>query len=151
MSTDARPVEDVRPPARRRNTVLAALETFRSLDPGVTINNMLVLLYVAENQGLNVTELAAICGLNTPTASRTVRALASPGERGALPPYLGLIKLCRDGPAKNSRTLRLTPAGEAVCARLERLIADASPIVPPAVRRRGAHRPSWPDPTAMEF
>jgi len=127
--------------ARRRNSILGALEILRALDPGITINNLIVLLYVAENQGLNVSELAAICGLNKPTASRAVRALASVGEAGALPPHLGLVKLCRDGPAKNSRTLRLTPAGERLCARLERLIDDAVPINPrqaphaaPAVR-----------------
>jgi DNA-binding MarR family transcriptional regulator len=127
-----------RQPGRRRNSILGALETLRTVDPGITLNNLLVFLYVAENEGLNVSELAIVCGLNKPTASRAARAMASRGEAGALPPYLGLVRLGREGPAKNSRTLRLTAAGEVLCARLEQLIVDAVPIRPsdePAISR----------------
>lgn len=130
MSIEPAATLEARPMARRRNSILAALETLRALDPNITVNNLIAFLYVAENPGLNVSELAAICGLNKPTASRAVRALASAEEPGALPPYLGLVRLCRDGPAKNSRTLRLTEAGDALCGRLERLIDAAVPINP---------------------
>src|SRR6478672_2194278 len=114
--------------SRRRNTVLSALETFRLIDPAVTLNSLVVFLYVAENEGLCVTELAQVSGLSKPTASRCVRSLAPPGSRWALPPALGLVEVCREGPSTNSKTLRLTVAGRALCARLERHIAEQRPI-----------------------
>ena len=114
--------------ARRRNSMLAALEIFREIDPGLTLNNIVVFLYVAENEGLNISELAAVAGLSTPTASRSARSLAPEGDRLALPPYLGLIRWCGDGPARSIRTLRLSPEGEDLRDQLERRIADAVPI-----------------------
>lgn len=113
---------------RRRNAVLAAIETARAQDVGLTLTNLLVLLYVAENEGLSISELALVCGFNKPTASRAARSLGSRTDRGALPPYLGLVRLCSDGPTKNSRTLRLTAAGQALCERIDGHIIEAVPI-----------------------
>ncbi len=110
--------------SRRRDTVLAAVETFRALDMGINVSNILVFLYVAENEGISVTELATISGLNKPTASRSVRALTQRGSRCALAPYLGLVELCAQGPARNSKTIRLTRQGRDLCARIDRLIAN---------------------------
>lgn len=110
--------------SRRRDTVLAAVETFRALDMGMNMSNILVFLYVAENEGISVTELATISGLKKPTASRSVRALTPRGSRCALPPYLGLVELCAQGPARNSKTMWLTQKGRDLCARIDRLIAD---------------------------
>lgn len=110
--------------SRRRDTVLAAIETFRALDMGINMSNILVFLYVAENEGISVTELATISGLKKPTASRSIRALTPRGSRWALSPYLGLVELCAQGPARNSKTIRLTRQGRDLCARIDRLIAD---------------------------
>lgn len=110
--------------SRRRDTVLAAIETFRALDMGINMSNILVFLYVAENEGISVTELATISGLMKPTASRSIRALTPKGSRWALSPYLGLVELCAQGPARNSKTIRLTRQGRELCARIDRLIAD---------------------------
>lgn len=113
---------------RRRNAVLAAIETARARHAGLTITNLLVLLYVAENEGLSISELALVCGFNKPTASRAARSLGSRSDRGALPPYLGLVSLCSDGPTRNSRTLRLTAAGQALCDRIDAHIVAAVTI-----------------------
>src|SRR5215217_4375573 len=106
MSTDHSPWTS-EPPVRRRSTILAAIEAFRRLDRGISLTNVLVFLYVAENEGLSVSELALASQLTSSTASRSVRSLGRRGARGALPPYLGLVELCATGPARNSRTLRL--------------------------------------------
>ena len=108
--------------ARRRDTVLAALEIFRGLDVGITTNNIVTFLYLCENEGLSVTELAGLAGLNPATASRSIRSLAAPGARWALPPYLGLIEVLGYGASRNSKTLRLTPAGVEIRDRLNALI-----------------------------
>ncbi|MCS6625428.1 hypothetical protein N0B44_21175 [Roseibacterium beibuensis] len=116
--------------SRRRNSLLAAIEVFRDIDPGMTLNNLVVFLYAAENQGLNVSELAAVTNLYKATASRCARALVAPGAPGALPPYLGLIEVRRGGPAKNSKTLTLTRAGLELCEILDRHIGDPVLIDP---------------------
>lgn len=108
--------------SRRRSTILAAVETFISIDPGITLNSVLVFLYVAENQGLTISELAAVSGLQKPTASRCIRSLAERGSPDSLPPYLGLICVRRGGLAKNSKTLSLSRSGFDLCQRLERHI-----------------------------
>lgn len=110
--------------SRRRDTVLAAVETFRALDMGINMSNILVFLYVAENEGISVRELATISGLTKPTASRSIRALTPRGSRWSLSPYLGLVELCAQGPARNSKTIRLTRQGRDLCARIDRLIAN---------------------------
>lgn len=137
MSADPSAVPTAPAPgaARRRSTVLAAVETFLQMDPGITLNSVLVFLYVAENQGLNLSELAAVSRLRKPTASRSIRALAARGAPGARPPYLGLIQVRTGGIARNSKTITLTPAGLDLCRTLERHIGerifiDAGP--PPA-------------------
>jgi DNA-binding MarR family transcriptional regulator len=109
-------------PARRRNTVLAALEIFRALDIGITTNNIVTFLYLCENEGISVTELAALAGLNPATASRSIRSLAAVGARWSLPPHLGLIEVLGYGPSRNSKTLRLTPLGAEIRDRLNALI-----------------------------
>lgn len=110
--------------SRRRSTILAAVDTFMSIDPGITLNSILVFLYVAENQGLTISELAAVSGLQKPTASRCIRSLAERGSPDALPPYLGLIRVRRGDLARNSKTLSLSPAGVDLCQRLERHIGE---------------------------
>lgn len=110
---------------RRRNTVLEVLEVFRSLDGTGRISTVLAFLYVCENEGLSVSELALACGFNKATASRSIRSLASKGTRGALPPALGLVSLTQEG---RIRSLRLTPQGQALRDRIDAVIARAVPI-----------------------
>ena len=107
---------------RRRDAVLAALEIFRALDVGITTNNIVTFLYLCENEGISVTELAALAGLNPATASRSIRSLAAPGARWSLPPHLGLIEVLGYGASRNSKTLRLTPLGVEVRDRINALI-----------------------------
>ena len=48
---------------RRRDTVLAGLEEFRRIDPGITVTGIVTFLYVCENEGISMTELASVAGL----------------------------------------------------------------------------------------
>lgn len=113
---------------RRRDTILAGLEAFRGVDPGITVTGIVTFLYVCENEGISMTELASIAGLRTATASRAVRALGVPGARGSLPPALGLVDVRNFGPHLNSKTLFLTDSGQALKERLNGLIRSAVPI-----------------------
>lgn len=113
---------------RRRDTILAGLEAFRGVDPGITVTGIVTFLYVCENEGISMTELASIAGLRTATASRAIRALGVPGVRGSLPPALGLVDVRNFGPHLNSKTLFLTDAGRGLKDRLNGLIRDAVAI-----------------------
>ena len=104
---------------RRRNTILAALERFRLADPGVTVNAVICFLYVCENEGVSVTELAAVSGLRLSTASRVIRSL---GVAGRVREGAGLVEVRSEGPNRKSRTVFLTPAGRELRRELEVLI-----------------------------
>ena len=113
---------------RRRNTVLAALVLLRDSAPRLTVNELTVLLYVAENPGINIVELSIIAKLNMATASRSVRALACRGTPGALAPYAGLVEVLSNPRDGRGRLLRLTQAGLALCDQLDSIIGRAVPI-----------------------
>jgi DNA-binding MarR family transcriptional regulator len=119
-------VSDV--PTRRRNSCLQVLEEIRSLSPAVTLKDVVAFLYVCENEGINLRELAQVSGFTDSTASRTARSLAAAGAPGALPPALGLVELRRDPRDERSRTLHLTERGRRIRDLAERLIAEARPV-----------------------
>ncbi len=109
--------------ARRRNAVLDIMERLRGFGDGMTFNAMLVFMYVAENEGINVSELAQICRMTEATASRSARALASPDSPGALPPSVGLLELRPDPFDGRGRLLFLTAAGRKFRDRIDDTIS----------------------------
>lgn len=113
---------------RRRNSCLQALEDVRSVSSAISLRDIVAFLYVAENEGINLKELAQIGGFTDSTASRTARSMAAPGSRDALPPFLGLLEL-RPNPAdQRGRVLHLTAEGRALRDRLDGTIIAAIPI-----------------------
>lgn len=113
---------------RRRNTLLASLVLLRKLAPDISISEMLAFLYVAENPGVRIKELAGLMETTGATASRASRALLSPGDPGARPPGRGWLLMAGNGREAVSRHLYLTPAGQELVRRLDGLIESARPI-----------------------
>lgn len=116
---------------RRQNSVLAALEQMRRHCPAATLGDAVVFLYVCENEGVNVREMAQLAGMTHSTASRTARRLASRDSRYALRPYMALVELRASPHDGRSRTLHLTPLGAELREAFEKLIANALPILLP--------------------
>ena len=87
-----------------------------------------MLLYVAENPGITISELAEVSGCSLATASRTARALAPAGMSGSLPPYLGLVVVQKPRAAPQHKPLYLTSEGVALCLDLDRIIRQARPV-----------------------
>lgn len=127
--SDLKPVE-ARPAGRRRrrNTVLEAMERFRRLNEDLNISAVLAFLYICENEGLNMCELAQVCRIAEATASRVARRLASPTTPGALPPGAGLVELRTNPFDQRGKLLFLTPAGIALRDSIDGLIQEAVPI-----------------------
>jgi DNA-binding MarR family transcriptional regulator len=113
---------------RRRDTILQALEIFRARNQGLTLTHLVVLLYVAENEGVTLSELAGVVGLSLATTSRAARALTSAEETDSLAPYAGLLHV-RPNPANsNGRVVRLSIHGQALIAKFDALIGAPVPI-----------------------
>lgn len=113
---------------RRRNTGLDIMERMRSQGEGMTFNAMLVFMYVAENQGVNVSDLARMCRMTEATASRSARALATAESPAALPPSLGLLELRLDPNDGRGRLVFLTPLGAGLRDAIDRSIVGAVTI-----------------------
>lgn len=123
---------------RRRNSVLEALETVRRLSPEASLNDLLVFLYVCENEGLNMRELGHLTIMSDPLVSRTARGLAGPEAPGSLPPALGLLEVRVNPRDRRGRTLHLTRLGVELRDRFEACILDARPIVERAIGAGGS-------------
>lgn len=113
------------PRARRRNAVLEALELFRSEASGSRLSTVIAFLYLCENEGFCISELAAVSGMTLATASRAARSLTAADAPGALAPALGFAELRRVGKVHG---LHLTATGEALRKRLNQAIVQATPI-----------------------
>jgi DNA-binding MarR family transcriptional regulator len=114
--------------ARNRNAILDGIVHLRRAIPSINLTAAMVFFYIAENPGINVTELAEICGIEISTASRIVRSLASPSIEGALPPFHGFVEIFDNIEDLRGRVLYLSEAGRRLCEQLEGVIARATPI-----------------------
>lgn len=127
MAYDATNGQTLRP-SRRRNALLEALELFRTEDPSPRLSTVVAFLYLCENEGFCISELAAASGMTLATASRAARSLIAPGAPGALAPSLGLAELRRHGKV---RALHLSAAGRHLRDKLDETIVQATTIAQP--------------------
>ncbi len=114
---------------RRRNTILQALERLRAVDASASMTHLIALLYICENEGLNVSELAQVCRTTRATASRTARALTTKGTPDSLSPHMGLVELRPSPVSVNGRSLYLTERGRALRLAFDEAIRAAHPIL----------------------
>ncbi len=121
------------PTRRSRNSILEALALFEALELPRGFHCLSVFLYVCENEGLTITELAWLTGSTVSVVARTVRIMA--GEVVERGPATSHILLTLD-PASDRRLklVRLTREGRDLRDRLEALIAAARPILPRRAR-----------------
>jgi DNA-binding MarR family transcriptional regulator len=114
---------------RPRNTLLASLHLFKTLDPRVSVNEIMAFLHVCENEGLTVQELADAGRLTQSTASRSLRALGPADSEWSLQPALGLVRAYLHPNDGRSHVVQLTERGLDLRERLDGLIRGAEPIV----------------------
>jgi DNA-binding MarR family transcriptional regulator len=116
-------------PARRcRNSALEVIERMRRCEPALNLTHILTFLYVCENEGLNVAELALICQTTRATASRAARALTAQGDSRSLAPYAGLIEQRHNPNYAHGRLLFLSEQGRRLRNELDAVIAERRPI-----------------------
>jgi DNA-binding MarR family transcriptional regulator len=129
---------------RRRNALLEAIEVFRDRSLDVCVNEVVAFLYVCENEGVGVNELARICRLSNPTASRSVRGLAGGEAAGGLSSSMGLVWYARDPNDGRGKLIFLTEAGRRLRDELDEIIDEGVPIVIPGAQLAPRAAPSVP-------
>jgi DNA-binding MarR family transcriptional regulator len=120
---------------RRRNACLATIEHLRSVCGDVALTDAVAFLYVCENEGINVSELAQLARLTPSSASRAARRLISADAPFALAPSLGLLEMKTQGTDRRGRTLSVSAEGRALRDKLDTIIRSAAPIVAEAAKR----------------
>lgn len=130
--------------ARRRNSFLQLLEQFRELHPGLVVADLIAFLYICENEGLNITELAQLGRFTGATASRRARALAGPDAPSPRPPSLDLVEIYEGDEDARARQIFLTAKGRAMRDAIAEMIASAIPLAKPVWRgdHPGAQQPA---------
>ena len=113
---------------RPRDSLLEAVLALKALDPRISVNEVVAFLYVCENEGLSVQELAFVADLTQSTASRSLRSLGRPGSEWAQPPALGLVDAFLNPNDGRSHVIHLTDAGRNLRDHLDDLIRRAIPI-----------------------
>ncbi len=114
---------------RPRNTLLEAVLALKACDPRISVNEIIAFLYVCENEGLSVQELAFVAELTQSTASRSLRSLGRPDSPWSQPPALGLVDAYLNPNDGRSHVIHLTDEGRALRDRLDGHIRRATPIV----------------------
>src|SRR5262249_32002260 len=111
---------------RRRNSVLQALEAMRSETSRGTnpFVRCIVYLYVAENEGVTVTELAEFCRYSVSYVAKLVNEISAPDSDGAAP----LLKTVRDENVFRVKYVYLSDHGAALADKIDGIIAEASLI-----------------------
>lgn len=119
---------------RQRDSLLEAIEAFRAVHPPISIVHILAFLYVCENEGLNVSELADLCQTTCATASRTAHALGRGQKTVTGAPVAPLVEIRPNPRNPKSRLIYLTRTGQDLREQLDALIASRVPIRLPIPR-----------------
>jgi len=116
-------------PRRRRNAVLQAIELLRRLHPAINISQVRAFLYICENEGLSVSELAELLAMTRATGSRVVHSIGGdpPGACGG---RLTLVDIAPSERGEPLKSIRLTAAGRRIRDRIDAIIAQADAIAP---------------------
>ena len=110
---------------RRRDALLEGLELFRDLHPAITLGNMIAFLYVCENEGLTILDLAQVSGLLPRHGLTNDPGLFRAGRRGR---HVAVARSGRLTQTAHGKAIHLTEAGRRFREQLERVIAGPSPI-----------------------
>jgi len=113
---------------RERNSLLQALEVFRRLEIPRSFHALILYLYVCENEGLNVSELAYVAGLQVATTARLVKVLAGDLPEEPLKDGHALFEFQTSPEDRRLKFVHLTERGRALREELEGIITACHPI-----------------------
>ena len=123
--------------------MLRALNLFRALGSGIGLNQLVVFLQVAEQEGLSVQDIARNCGLTQSAASRNLRAIGRADADWSLPPALGLVEAFLCATDERRHVIYLTAAGLDLKVRFAASLHEADPVTAADRARRKALRNAY--------
>lgn len=115
-------------PAGAGGSLLRALRLFKAIDPGLSLNEVIVFLCACEREGSSIQALSQAAGLSQSTASRSVRALGPPDSDWSRPPAVGLLRPFIAPNDARSHVVFPTPRGLELRAELDAIVAEGRPI-----------------------
>ena len=115
---------------RRRDTILSAIEAFREESLPRSLTGLMLFLYICENEGVTVSELAHVARVHVAMAARIVKTMAGEAHETPLAPERVIFELRSSPQDTRLKLIHLSERGRQIRARLEDLIKDAVPINP---------------------
>ncbi len=107
-------------------SVLEAVRMFRLWGPTASLTDFMSLLYVCENEGVSVKELAYLGGTSAATMSRSIKYLAGYSECDLAAEYLCLLRLCSHPCDGRRRAVFLTEDGRQLKRDIEALFSAST-------------------------
>ncbi len=115
-----------------------ALERMRDRGIDLNISQVTAFLYVCENEGLNLSELASVMSVTNQVASYTVRGLLGPDQPRSIEPAANLIRTAVSDCDGRALALSLTPRGAELRDELDVVIHARRSLTPEAPRAAAA-------------
>jgi DNA-binding MarR family transcriptional regulator len=104
------------------------MEVFRDEDLPRSLTGLTLFLYVCENEGLTVSELAHVSRSGVAMTARVAKMLAGEVADAPVPPDRMIFEFRHAPEDKRLKFVHLTPRGRALRDRIEDIIAEAHPI-----------------------
>ena len=118
-----------------------ALGRLRERGVEMNVSQLTAYLYVCENEGLNLSELASVMSVTNQVASYTVRGLLAAGQPRAIDPAAGVIRADVSDNDGRALALNLTPRGAQLRSELDEVIRASLTFTPAPARAQAAARP----------
>lgn len=99
-----------------KTELIRALESVRQLNPDMTVLQLLVLLYIADNPGCKALKVREAIGIPSSTTSRILATLSDVGRNDLN--GMGLISMEIDSKDRRHRELFLTQLGQRLVKRI---------------------------------
>lgn len=107
-------------------SVLEAVRMFRLWGPSASLTDFTSLLYVCENEGVCLKELAYLGGTSTATMSRSISFLAGSSEFSSTPECSCLLRLSSHPNDGRRRSVFLTEDGQQLRRDIEALFSPSA-------------------------
>lgn len=110
------------------SALLASIETIRLKNRDIGLMGVIVFLYICENEGMSVKELAYHCGASDASISRSIQALRLPTSRSGKASHNGLVHVFQNPDDGRRHLVFLTEHGQRLRDEIGALLTAQSNV-----------------------